>query len=190
MTPSDTTEGAEDGLRERFLAGMSHAASTVYVVTTDGPAGRSGVTVSAMTSVTADPPVILACVHRESPTAAAIAKNGVFCVNLLRDSQSAVADIFAGRIRTRSGDKFEGAGWDTIVTGAPRVSDPLVAFDCRLIRTETVGTHDVVFGEVAGVHLGEAGPPLLYARRAYGTPLRIDPEHGPDAKEEDMEGST
>ncbi len=31
-------------LRDRFLQGMSCAAATVNVVTTDGPAGRSGVT--------------------------------------------------------------------------------------------------------------------------------------------------
>ena len=44
----------ESELRQRFLSGMSHAACTVNVVTTDGPAGRAGVTVSAMSSVSAD----------------------------------------------------------------------------------------------------------------------------------------
>lgn len=41
-------------LRARFLGGMAAAACTVNVVTTDGAAGRFGVTVSAMASVSAD----------------------------------------------------------------------------------------------------------------------------------------
>ena len=185
-----TDTAVEDGLRERFLAGMSHAASTVYVVTTAGEAGQAGVTVSAMTSVTADPPVILVCVHHQSPTAGRIVENGVFCVNLLRHSQSGVADVFAGRVRTGSGDKFEGVGWERMETGSPRVSDPLVAFDCRLVKADRIGTHHVFYGEVVDVHLGgDDGTPLLYARRAYGTPLPIDPGHGPDAKEEDVDGA-
>ena len=71
-------------LRARFLAGMSHAAATVNVVTTDGAAGRHGVTVSAMSSVSADTakPTLLVCVNEASASAAAILENGIFCVNV------------------------------------------------------------------------------------------------------------
>ena len=60
-------------LRAQFLSGMSHAAATVNVVTTDGPGGKFGVTVSAMSSVSADTPkpTMLVCVHNASPAAAA-----------------------------------------------------------------------------------------------------------------------
>ena len=53
-------------LRQRFLNGMGLAACTVNVVTTDGPAGRHGVTVSAMSSVSADmdQPTLLVCIHQ------------------------------------------------------------------------------------------------------------------------------
>ena len=34
--------------RDKFLEGMSRAAATVNIVTTDGPAGKAGATVSAM----------------------------------------------------------------------------------------------------------------------------------------------
>ena len=58
-------------IRQRFLSGMSHAACTVNIVTTDGRAGRSGVTVSAMSSVSADTPkpTLLVCIHHQSITA-------------------------------------------------------------------------------------------------------------------------
>ena len=71
-------------LKTIFLEGMSVAATTVNVVTTDGDAGRAGVTVSAMSSVSADTqrPTLLVCINENSSAAAAILENGVFCVNI------------------------------------------------------------------------------------------------------------
>ena len=91
---------AGPALRRNFLAAMSHAACTVSVVTTDGPAGRAGVTVSAMASVSADTPqpTLLVCVHHLSHAAEAILGNAAFCVNVLRDDQSDISDHFAGRV--------------------------------------------------------------------------------------------
>src|SRR5271165_7621736 len=109
----------EQALRQRFLLGMSHAACTVNVVTTDGAAGRHGVTVSAMVSVSADTPqpTLLVCIHHKSSIAAALLKNGVFCVNVLRDDQSHISDSFAGRRSARGAARFDCTEWTTQVTG-------------------------------------------------------------------------
>ena len=157
-------------LRQRFIDGMSSAACTVNVVTTDGPAGRFGVTVSAMSSVSAEGerPTLLVCVHHASAAAKAILANGVFCVNVLREDQAAISDCFAGRVRTPDGDKFSCAAWVTERSGAPRVVDPLVAFDCRLASATRVGTHHVLLGEVLDLYQSGPGAPLLYANRGYG----------------------
>ncbi|MEM8951382.1 MAG: LysR substrate-binding domain-containing protein [Pseudomonadota bacterium] len=171
---SDTTDS---DLRAAFLGGMSHAACTVNVVTTDGPAGRAGVTVSAMTSVSADTPkpTLLVCVHHQSPAARLILENGVFCVNVLRDDQSYIADTFAGRFKAQIAEKFDCAKWTMQVTGAPRVVDPLVAFDCRVISGERIGTHHVVIGEVLDIVTAARGSALIYANRAYGRAAHIEP---------------
>lgn len=164
------------GIRDRFLDGMSHAACTVNIVTTDGPAGRAGVTVSAMASVSADSdwPTLLVCVHHLSPAATKIVENGVLCVNVLRDDQSYISDTFAGRFRDEIGDKFDCAEWVVMPSGAPRIEDPLVAFDCRLLSSEKVGTHHIFLCEVHDLHVARAGSPLIYANRAYGSSIRID----------------
>lgn len=166
-----------EDLHKRFLEGMSQAAMTVSVVTTDGPAGRAGVTVSAMSSVSAEmpKPTLLICVHHQSHAADAILRNGVFCVNLLRDDQSAISDTFAGRTGARGAARFDCARWITMATGAPRVIDPLAAFDCRLNSHSRVGTHHVFFGEVEDVFVGAHGTPLIYSKRAYGSPAPIEP---------------
>ena len=121
-------------LREAFLDGMSRAACTVSVVTTAGAAGRGGVTVSAMTSVSADgaAPSLLVCVNQQSAAAGMILQNGVFCVNVLRDDQAHISDTFAGRTKNPSGDRFEGVSWRALKSGAPVLDEALVAFDCRL----------------------------------------------------------
>jgi len=163
-------------MRDLFLEGMSHAAATVSIVTTDGAAGRAGVTVSAMCSVTADAPTLLVCVHHLSAAAEAIRENGVFCVNVLRDDQALISDTFAGRFKTPDGDKFECADWQTLATGAPALMHPLVAFDCRLMSQFQFGTHFIFIGEVADIAVTDTGSALIYANRAYGTPVPLAPQ--------------
>jgi DNA-binding transcriptional LysR family regulator len=119
-------------------------------------------------------PVLLVCVHHLSPAAPAILANGVFCVNVLRDDQSYISDSFAGRFKDELADKFDCAQWTTQVTGAPRVVDPLVAFDCRVREHTRVGTHYVFFGEVQDIFVAVRGSPLIYANRAYGAASRIE----------------
>ena len=171
VQPTET----DAALRQRFLHGMSHAACTVNVVTTDGVAGRHGVTVSAMVSVSADTPqpTLLVCIHHRSAVAAAVLENGVFCVNVLRDDQAHISDNFAGRSGARGAEKFDCTEWTTQLTGAPRVLDSLVAFDCRVTASERVGSHFVVFGSVQDIFVAGGGAPLIYANRAYGVPRRF-----------------
>jgi len=156
-------------IRTQFLDGMSRAAFCVNVVTTDGPAGRAGVTVSAMSSVSADgsTPTVLVCIHHQSRTAAAIVDNGVFCINILRDDQADIADHFGGRSKFCGDDKFAPVSWLPTETGAPRLAESVVAFDCRVISSQRVGTHHIFVGAVGAVTVG-SGQALIYADRVYG----------------------
>ena len=174
-------------LRAQFLGGMSHAACTVNIISSDGPAGRAGVTVSAMSSVSADTPkpTLLVCVHHLSPSAQAIIDNGCFVVNVLRDDQSYISDTFAGRFKDQFEDKFDCTEWVGTSTGALRVADPLVAFDCRVVSAELVGTHYVFFGEVEEIFNSGRGSPLIYANRAYGAASRIDGVKSVDSGQKD-----
>jgi flavin reductase (DIM6/NTAB) family NADH-FMN oxidoreductase RutF len=161
-----------DSLRERFLAGMSAAACTVNIVTTNGAAGRFGVTVSAMASVSADGerPTLLACINERSAAADGILRNGVFCLNILRAEQSHISDSFGGRPDPQFADKFDCAVWADNPSGSPRIADSLVAFDCRLLSGEKVGTHYVFIGAVDHVFTSGYGQPLIYSNRSYGVP--------------------
>jgi flavin reductase (DIM6/NTAB) family NADH-FMN oxidoreductase RutF len=171
----ETTVITDPAVRAAFLDGMTLTACTVNIVTTDGPAGRYGATVSAMSSVSADGerPTLLVCMHHKVTAAAAIIDNGHFCVNVLRDGQARISDSFAGRLALPDGDKFSCTTWNSSPHGQPHIEGSLVNFDCRLQSRQQVGTHFVFIGEVLDVKPGESGSPLIYSNRAYGTPRQI-----------------
>ena len=62
---------------------MARFAGAVHVVTTDGPAGKRGVTAIAACSVSDNPPTVLVCLNRENPNNDSFVKNGVFALNTL-----------------------------------------------------------------------------------------------------------
>lgn len=165
---TDRQDGAE-ALRKAFLEGMSRAAASVSVVTTDGPAGRGGVTVSAMTSISADgdQPTMLTCLNAASSALPLVLRNGCFCINVLRTGQTDISDVFSSRRPPPGGDKFNAVRVATLATGAPQLTEALVSFDCRLISAERIGTHHICIGAVEAVVAAPEGDPLLYGMRRY-----------------------
>ena len=150
----------------RFREAMRRMASGVSVITTDGPAGRFGVTVSSMCSLSLEPPSVLACVHHMSPALQAVIENGVFCANVLCFEQAHISDSFAGRMVELRDDKFACAEWHALKTGAPALRDALIAFDCRLSHQAEFGTHRILMGTVVDL-VARDGSPLIYSDRAY-----------------------
>lgn len=162
MTPGQMADEAPD----RFIAAMAGAATQVSVVTTDGRAGRFGVTVSAFSSVSAEPPMVLVCINRRSPAIAAIEANNAFCVNLLGDDQAHIANCFAGRPGAIAPYDFTCADWDQATTGAPVLSGAIANFDCTVETAYDAGTHRIFIGRVAQAFSRDAAP-LAFSKRAY-----------------------
>ena len=151
----------------QFREAMSRLGAAVHVVTTAGPGGTGGVTATAVVSVSDQPATLLVCLNRRSQVAPIVEENRVFCVNTLRAGADKIADVFAGRTRVPMAERFNTGAWSELSTGAPVLSDAVVAFDCRVIEIKAVGTHNVIFAGVVGVRLGTAGPALVYHERAY-----------------------
>lgn len=154
---------------EAFVGAMRVQAAAVNVVTSDGPGGRVGVTVSAMSSVSAEPPLILACVNRRSPCVATIRRNGVFCINALSAEQSHLADTFAGRPSSGVPFDFKAASWTVLETGAPSLVDAVANLDCVIHEIVEAGSHTIFIGRVVGAQHRNVSP-LIYCDRAYSAP--------------------
>ena len=150
-----------------FVEAMRSAATGVTIVTTDGKTGRFGVTVSAFSSVSAAPPMVLVCINRSSPVSAALSRNKCFAVNVLSTLQQGLADTFAGRSGTGTPYDFNAAHWNSSITGAPVLSGAVAGLDCALAATADAGTHRIFIGRVVCV-AEAARDPLLYSNRSYG----------------------
>jgi flavin reductase len=150
-----------------FRDAMAQVASAVQVVTTVGPAGRVGLTATAVASVSDSPPTVLACMARGSRTLAAIEASGVFCINTLPEKLVELAEIFASRRGVEGEARFETARWESLVTGAPVLLDAIAAFDCRVVATHDVASHRIVIGEVVALGGAGHGKGLIYRHRRF-----------------------
>jgi flavin reductase len=151
----------------RFREAMSRVGAAVHIVTTDGRAGLAGVTASAVTSITVEPPMMLFCINKSSRSAVKVIENGVFCINTLARADQGLSDIFAGRTGLKPEERFAGTQWTVLSSGAPVLASALVAFDCRLVEAKPVGTHLMMIGTVEAIEIAPKAEALMYAHREY-----------------------
>jgi 3-hydroxy-9,10-secoandrosta-1,3,5(10)-triene-9,17-dione monooxygenase reductase component len=145
-------------------------ASGVTVVTTMHEDQLRGVTVSAFSSVSLNPPLVLICIANEAESKEWLAESGVFAVNILSDEQEFLSERFAARapiVNTR----FEGVPYHTSITGSPILDGSVAWYDCRVEALHEGGDHTIFIGRVAAAGLGAEGKsPLMYfANRYVGT---------------------
>jgi flavin reductase len=165
---AEANAGADDLVDlAKFKDAMSRVAAAVHIVATDGPAGLGGITATAVTSITVEPPSLLFCINRTSPSAQRIIENGVFTINTLSPADQAISDVFAGRTDQHLEDRFKSGVWTKLVTGAPVLSTAVASFDCRVTDVKTVTTHEVIIGRVVAVQYGPEGESLGYVHRKY-----------------------
>jgi len=162
--PIDAAQFAAD-----FKLGMRNLAGAVSIITCRHDGHLYGMTATAVCSATAEPPTVLVCINRSTTTHEAVARAGIFCVNMLRHEDRELSSLFSGAhgSNMRGEARFREAQWETLFTGAPVLKNALVAFDCRVVNRLAHGTHTVYLGEVERLLIGRKGKPLLYADGQY-----------------------
>jgi flavin reductase (DIM6/NTAB) family NADH-FMN oxidoreductase RutF len=155
---------SNEALADAVRSAMRCTASGVAILATDGKAGRAGVTVSTLCSLSLEPPSVIACVHKDSRTLRTVLANGVFSANILAQGQDAVATAFAGPM-TDHHERFAIGGWADL-DGLPRLEGAVASFACRLADSHSFGTHVILIGEIFDVAATD-NPPLIYADRAF-----------------------
>jgi len=148
---------------ETFRKCMGSFAAGVTVVTTVDAEGRPcGLTATAFSSVSAQPPLALVCVDLRSETHASFAHSGTFAVNFLAAGQTEVSNRFA-----KSGtDKFAGVSWHKGELGLPLLDGTIGFIECRIVHAHAGGDHTIYVGAIEGGATTE-GSPLVHFRSAY-----------------------
>jgi len=160
MDTEAATGEVDSGL---FRHVVGHLASGVTVVTTRDGQQDFGMTASSVTSLSVDPPMMLACVNNLAPTAAAISSAGRYAVNVLGQGSEDLAYQFA----TPSADKFAGVEIERAVDGTPLIASALANFVCEVTEQVVGGTHTIFLGHVVEAAARE-GAPLTYFRGDFG----------------------
>jgi flavin reductase (DIM6/NTAB) family NADH-FMN oxidoreductase RutF len=153
---------------QTFIQGMRQLAAGVTLVTTAHEGFRSGLTATAVCSLSADPPQLLACINRQAETYRIVQASGAFAVNVLASHQQRLAEAFAGSLAIHGDQRFELAAWSSLTTGSPVLSPCLATFDCRLVEAVPAATHSIFIGRVVAVQLQTELDPLVYVEGDYG----------------------
>ena len=147
-----------------FRRVLGHFAAGVTIITTTDNEGRpTGLTATAFTSVSLDPPLILVCVSHKSQSYPALLERKQFAVNFLRREQEELSRRFA----TSRLDKFDGIPHRLGALGLPVLADALAHVECVTVNQHVEGDHTVLIGRIDACETAAAGEPLVYFRGKY-----------------------
>ena len=150
-----------------FRKAMRKLSSGVAIVACGDGDRRTGCTVTALASLSLNPPTLIVCLARTSSTLAGLREAGAFSVNLLAARHEALAQRFSGRGGLHGFRRFDGAEWATLATGAPILADAVAAFDCLIEEVIERHSHAIVLGAVVSLREGADEPALAHWRGGY-----------------------
>jgi len=156
--------GRQDHIdRDTFRDVIGRFVSGVTVVTTSADGQVSAATVSALASVSLEPPMLLICLNRSSVTQDAIARSGRFAVNILAEHQHQLARWFA----TKETGKLDPVVTATGPAELPIIKEAVAYLECSVCDTFRGGTHTIFLAKVLSGWPG-SGQPLVYYRGTLG----------------------
>lgn len=147
----------------RFRAALGRFASGVTVLTMRDAEGMDhGMTATAFSSLSLDPPLVLVCVDRAASMAGPLERTTHLAVNLLSAGQEPISRRFA----EKESDRFAGVPLLRGMEGLPLLAGALAHLQCRIHARHPGGDHIIIVGEVleAAAHEGDS---LVYHQGRY-----------------------
>ncbi|MGO7133567.1 flavin reductase family protein [Rhizobium leguminosarum] len=148
-----------------FRAAMRRCAATVTIITAQEGDTHYGVTATAVTSVSMEPPSIMVCLNRDAFLHDIMLRAPRFCVNVLRSSQTDLSRAFSGAVPRER--RFEVGNWLYTDEGLPYLGDAQASIFCRKVAAVPYGTHTMFVGGVDDVSVYDAVEPLIYQNAGY-----------------------
>lgn len=145
-----------------FRSVLGRFATGVTVVTARDTRGDHGMTVSAFSSLSLEPPLVLICVAHDATMTPVITTATDFVVNILSDGQEAMSRRFSSQLD----DRFAGLGFTRSEHGVIILDDVQAWMECRVVNRYVEGDHTIITGAVERAQANDARP-LLYYRGGY-----------------------
>ncbi len=154
-------------LASDYRAAMRRLVASVTIVTNRDPATgrRGGMTATAVTSLSADPPALLVCVNRSASMHGTFAIGSRFCVNILGEPHAELARSFGGLVEPEF--RFETGVWDEDADEVPFLADAVAVISCQVDQLVDYATHSIVIGRVGAARIDETRRSLIYGNGSY-----------------------
>lgn len=149
--------------QDEFRQALGHFASGVTVITTQHENRPHGTTVSAFSSLSLNPPLVLVSIDTNATIHDLLIASEVFAVNILAEHAETLSRHFARRIP----DKFAGISYTPGKLNVPLLEDAVASLECRLVARYPGGDHSIFVGEVLATRTYPQHQPLLYFRSQY-----------------------
>lgn len=153
---------------QSYRDAMANLASGIHVVTSNGEAGCCGITMTAVTSVSDNPPTVILCINQKAAIQSVLRINKKLCINILSANQQDVAEHFAGLTRLPMHERFLQHSWREGPSGQLQIDGALVHLHGHIIDYREMGTHTVFYAAIdyiCGLNTTEST--LLYFRRNF-----------------------
>jgi flavin reductase (DIM6/NTAB) family NADH-FMN oxidoreductase RutF len=158
-----------------FRGALGRYGSGVTVVTTVVDGEDHAITVSAFTSVSLEPPLVLVCIDKTARFHEAVLRSGRWALSIINESGQDAATWFALRGRPLDGQLEKVTYRRGEFSGAGLLDDAIAWLECRTWRTYDGGDHTIVVGEVVTAEVDEGvDDPLLYYRSHYAALLHSE----------------
>ncbi len=151
---------------DELKAVMRQFIGTVSVVTAGTSDDRTGATVTSANALSVDPPTMIVNINRSSSTWPVIVKHKHFCINVLDEDGQTVAERFSGVGGLKGAQRYEGADWTTLASGAAALANALASIDCEVEEVIERHSHAIIIGRVVAVKARSTSP-LAYHQGRY-----------------------
>jgi flavin reductase (DIM6/NTAB) family NADH-FMN oxidoreductase RutF len=145
---------------------MRQQAGAVTIIAVGKPGNRTGLTATAMCSLTDSPPTVLICVNKSASAHSPIRHARSFAVNILANGQLDLAKRFSTK-KVEGEARFDADAWDTLVTGSPILKGTVASLDCEVVDEHEVETHSIFIGRVKDGRFADDLAPLVYFRGEF-----------------------
>lgn len=164
---------AMNDLIAKYKMAMAHHAQAVSIITHRKGQNISGMTVSSASSYSAEPPIFMTAIHKESSLARQVSLGDRLAMNLLSQSDLRLAARFSGATGIKGAERFQKGDW-ILDENAPRLKDALASFSGELFSLIPQASHALLLVLIDEIHT-HPGKPLIYYDRHYHKPQFNDP---------------
>lgn len=151
---------------DKYRSVMRHQAGAVTIIAVGDEGNRTGLTATAVCSLTDSPPMVIACVNRNASAHSPIQLAKRFSINMLARDQNELARRFSSK-KLEGEARFDADTWDTMTTGAPVLKNAIANLDCEVAQELSFDTHTIFIGRVMDCRFREDIEPLLYFRGEF-----------------------